>query len=141
MALVNDIAALRDRTIGELVSAHDYFEDTKTAWKLVNDAIVAGTTFAIPNHTTGTVTTQANLAVKVDRYIAEQLTQATFQQFIAIFEAYFFDLLRLLLVADPRSLSGKKVDFKAILDAPDKETLTLLVVNKELNEVMYEGVS
>jgi hypothetical protein len=30
------------------------------------------------------------------------------------------------------------VDFRTILDAPDKDSITLLVVNKELNEVLYE---
>ena len=30
------------------------------------------------------------------------------------------------------------VDFRAILDAPDKDAITLLVVNKELNEVLYD---
>lgn len=56
--------------------------------------------------------------------MAEQLAEATFQQFIAIFENYFFDLLRLWLMAYPQSLVGKKVDFKAILDAPDKDAIT-----------------
>jgi hypothetical protein len=30
------------------------------------------------------------------------------------------------------------VDFKAILEAPDKDAIILLAVNKELNEVLYE---
>jgi hypothetical protein len=68
----------------------------------------------------------------------EQLAEATFQQFIAIFENYFFDLLRSWLIAYPRNLIGKQVDFKAVLDAPDKEAITLLVVNKELNEILYD---
>ena len=138
MALADDIAALRDRTIAELVSAHDYFADTQTAWEIVTKVVATGTTFAIPNNTTGTITTQVDLAAKARGYVAKQLTEATFQQFIAIFEAYFFDLLRLLLVADPRSLSGKKVDFKTVMEAPDKDAIALHVVNKELNEVMYE---
>lgn len=138
MALADDIAALRHRTLAELVAAHDYFEDTRTAWGIVSDAVLGGTMFANQNQATGTVTSQADLVAKSGGYIAEQMTQATFQQFIAIFEAYFFDLLRLLLVADPRSLSGKKVDFKTVLEAPDKDAIALHVVNKELNEVMYE---
>lgn len=38
----------------------------------------------------------------------------------------------------PQSLSGRKVDFQTILDAPDKQAIALLVVNKELNEVLYD---
>ena len=71
-------------------------------------------------------------------YVAEQLTQATFQQFISIFEHFFFELLRHWLTAYASSLGGRKVDFKAILDAPDKDSITQLVVNKEVNDVLYD---
>jgi hypothetical protein len=84
------------------------------------------------------VTTQADLAGKARGYVAEQLTEATFQQFISIFENYFFDLLRCWLTAYPQNLAGKQVDFKAILDAPDKDAITYMVVSKELNEIMYQ---
>ncbi|HEX8199190.1 MAG TPA: hypothetical protein VF590_01790 [Isosphaeraceae bacterium] len=138
MALSDDIRALRDRVLADLNTAHDYYTDTKAAWRIVHKVVVAGNTFTIRNMTTGTVTTQADLASKARGYVNEQLTEATFQQFVSIFENFFFDLLRLWLMAYPQSLSGKKVDVKAILDAPDKATITLLVVNKELNEVLYE---
>ena len=52
--------------------------------------------------------------------MSEQLAEATFQQFISTFENFFFDLLRLWLMAYPRNLIGKKVDFKDVLDEPDK---------------------
>src|SRR5206468_2578675 len=54
------------------------------------------------------------------------------------FENFFFDLLRLWLLAYPQSLAGKQVDFKAVLEAPDKDAIALLVVNKELNELLYD---
>src|SRR5271167_180042 len=120
MALADDIRAHRDRAVADLKAAHDYYADTKIAWDIANKAIAAGHTFNIRNVTTGTVTTQTDLEAKVRGYVAEQLTQATFQQFIAIFENFFFDLLRLWLLAYPQSLMGKKVDFKDVLDAPDK---------------------
>lgn len=138
MALADDIRALRDHVLADLNAAHDYYADTKIAWDIVNGAIATGETFSIRNIATGTVTTQADLAGKASRYVAEQLAEATFQQFISIFESYFFDLLRLWLLAYPQSLIGRKVDFKAVLDAPDKDSITSLVVSKELNEVLYE---
>ena len=139
MALADDIRALRDRVLAELNGAHDYYTDTKIAWDIVRQFIAAGHTFSIQNMTTGTVTTQADLAGKARGYVAEQLAEATFQQFISIFENFFLDLLRLWLMAYPQSLSGRKVDFQAILDAPDKHAITLLVVNKELNESCTTG--
>lgn len=138
MALAGDIGALRDRALVDLSGAHDYYTDTKIAWDIVRQAIAAGHTLSIRNMTTGTVTTQADLATKARGYVAEQLAEATFQQFISVFENYFLDLLRLWLMAYPHSLSGKRVDFQAVLDAPDKDAITLLVVNKELNEVLYD---
>jgi hypothetical protein len=115
-----------------------YYADTMFAWQFVDSNIAAGIKFTNRNVVTGSVTTQTDLAAKAVRYVDEQLPEATFQQFIVIFELFFFDFLRLWLLAYPRSLMGKKVDFKVVLDAPDKDAITLEVVNKELNEVLYE---
>jgi hypothetical protein len=138
MALTDDIRSLRDRVLADLNAAHDYYTDTKFAWDTVRKAIAAGQTFSLQNATTGSVTTQADMPGKARGYLTVQLAESTFQQFISILESFFIDLLRLWLMAYPQSLSGKKVDFQAILDAPDKHALTLLVVNKELNEVLYD---
>src|SRR5258707_694372 len=120
MALADDIHSLRDRVLADLNAAHDYYTDTKIAWDIVRRVIATGHTFSIRNTTTGTVTTQAELAGKARGYVLEQLTEATFQQFISIFENFFLDLLRLWLLAYPQSLKGKKVDFEAVLDSPER---------------------
>lgn len=138
MGHADEIRSLRDRALADLNAAHDYYTDTRIAWDIVGRVVSAGQTLSIRNTITGNVTTQADLAGKARGYVAEQLTEATFQQFITIFEHYLFDLLRLWLTAYPRSLGGKKVDFEEVLDAPDKAAITLLVVNKELNELAYK---
>jgi hypothetical protein len=137
MALADSIRALRDRTLADLNATHDYYADTMFAWQFVDSNIASGIKFTNRNVVTGSVTTQTDLAAKALGYVREQLPEATFQQFIVIFE-FFFDFLRLWLLAYPRSLMGKKVDFKIVLDAPDKDAIALEVVNKELNEVLYE---
>jgi hypothetical protein len=138
MALSDDVRALRDRVLADLTSAHDYYRDTKIAWRLVHKVIAAGHIMAIRNTTTGTITTQATLAAKARGYVTEQLTEATFQQFISIFENFYFELLRLWLTAYPQNLGKKMVDFKSVLELPDKDAITQLVVRKELNEVLYD---
>ena len=138
MALADDIRTLRDRTLADLIAAHDYYADTKTAWDFLVRFVTAGTTFHTRNEITGTVSTQVDLAGKAQRYIAEQLTEATFQQFLSIFENFFFDLLRLWLTAHPKSLLGKQVDFRTVLEAPDKDAITELVVDRELNDIAYK---
>ena len=138
MSLADDLRALRDRVLADLNVARDYYTNTKIAWIIVRDSIAAGRTFVIRNITTGTVTTQADLVDKASGYVSEQLTEATFQQFVSIFENFFFDFLRLWLVAYPKSLMGRKIDFKDVLGAPDKDSITLIVVEKEINDVLYE---
>src|SRR5262249_21878400 len=138
MALAGDIQALRDRVLADLNAAHDYYTDTTIAWDTVRQVIASGQTLFVRNMITGNVTTQADLARKSYGYVTDQLAEATFQQFISIFENYIFDLLRSWLLAYPRNLVGKQVDFRTILDAPDKGAITLLVVNRELTEIMYD---
>jgi hypothetical protein len=138
MALDDDIRALRDRALAELAAAHDYYTDTKMAWQIVHNVIQAGQKVTIRNLTTGSVTGEAQLAEKALGYVAGDLARATFQQFVSIFENFFFDFLRLWLMAYPQSLGGKELQFKTVLDAPDKEGVTIYVVNKELNEIAYE---
>jgi hypothetical protein len=138
MPLGDDIRALRDRTLADLNAAHDYYIDTKIAWRLVETLAETGHTFTARNMVTGTATTQADLPGKVRGYLVGYLPESTFQQFIAIFENYFFDLLHLWLAAYPQSLRTKQVEFGAILDAPDKDAITRAVVSKELNELLYE---
>jgi hypothetical protein len=138
MALSDEIRALRDRTLFDLNSAHDYYADTKNAWRFFEDVISEGRTYRSTNTATGTMTTGAELVIKSRGYVSRQLPEATFQQFIALFESFFFDLLKLWLTAYPQSLGGKKLDFKAVLEAPDKDAITELVVTREVNEVMYD---
>ncbi len=138
MPLADDIRALLDRVLTDLNAAYDYYTDTIIAWDIANQAIAAGHVLSIQNRVTGTMTTQDNLAAKGRGYVAEQLVEATFQQFISIFENFFFDILRLWLLAYPQSLGQKKLDFQAVLDSPDKDAITLLIVNKEVNDIAYD---
>src|SRR5262249_34378703 len=115
MALGDDIRALRDRVLADLNAAHDYFADTRFAWNVVKDTVQAGAVFTHHNQVTGTVTAQADLVARAKAYIDIQLAEASFQQFIAIFETFFLDLLRLWLLAFPQSLGGKQVTLKDVL--------------------------
>ncbi|WP_435011284.1 hypothetical protein P12x_002591 [Tundrisphaera lichenicola] len=138
MSLSEEIRSLRDRVLADLVSVHDYYSNTKTAWRIVHKVITAGNTITVRNLATGTVTTQADLASKARGYVAEQLAEATFQQFISLFEEFYFDFLCLWLTAYPQSLGRKTVDFKVVLESLDKEAITRHVVKKELNEILYD---
>lgn len=62
MTLADEIRALRDRVLTDLNSAHDYYTETKVAWRIVHKVVETGNTFTIQNKATGTVTTQTGLA-------------------------------------------------------------------------------
>ena len=112
MVLADDIRGLQDRVLRDLGDAHDYFVDTRFAWRTVRSAIKAGRKFVIRNKATGTLTTPSDLAGKVRRYVAEHVVEATFQQFVSIFENFFFELLAPLahgIPAEPdREESGRQ---------------------------------
>jgi hypothetical protein len=161
MALADDIRALRDRALAELKAAHDYYSDTKIAWGIIRESVRAGNIFAskttpgmaialepplgegnspvLQSEQTGTVTTEADLAGRARDYIKQQLPEATFQQFISIFEAFFVDFMRLWLLSHPENLSKRMVDFKTVLELPDKDAIAGFVVDKELNEIAYKS--
>lgn len=124
--------------LGDLGAAHDYYTDTKIAWGIVAHTIAAGRTLSVQNMATGTVTTHLDLASKARGYVAEQLAEATFQQFISIFENFVFDIVRLWLTAYPKNPGGRKVEFKDVLEAPDKDAITARVVSREVNELAYD---
>jgi hypothetical protein len=97
VALSTEIELLRDRVLTELGAAHDYYNDTKLAWDIVQRAINAGHTFSVQNLVTGTITSDVDLAARIRGYVAGQLTEATFQQFVAILENFLFEFLQLWL--------------------------------------------
>ncbi|MDZ7620104.1 MAG: hypothetical protein U1E05_24135 [Patescibacteria group bacterium] len=139
MGLADDIRLLRNRALADLHAAHDYYGDTKLAWQILRKAILSGKIVnpAKKNTVTGTVTNLGTLVVKSRNYVAVQLAESTFQQFISIFEAFFADFMRLWLQANPLSLGQKDIKFRDVLEAPDKDAITLSVVNKEINRVAY----
>jgi hypothetical protein len=146
VALSDEIRALRDRAIGDLTLVHDYYFDTQTAWKIVRSWVTAGNTIQVQNPSTGTTTTDRNLIGKVHGYATVRNAEATFQQFIAIFESFVADLLRLWLVSNPQALLTKekkkddepKVGLSAILAAADKDALVRGFVERRVNGVMYD---
>jgi hypothetical protein len=161
MALADDVQALRDRTLGELKAAHDFFSDTKVAWAIVRESVRAGNKFTIKttpevaialeppedsansmvlhSNETGTVTTEAQLVGRAREYTKRQLPEATFQQFISTGEAFLVDFMRSWLLAYPGNLGKKQVDFAKVLELPDKGAIIRLVVDNELNEVAYRS--
>ena len=97
MPLADDIRALRDRSIADLTAAHDYYFQAEVSWGLARQAVGANAAQAFQNPVTGTTVNGIQLAAQSSDYNAGYLAEATFQQFLSLFEVFVGDLLRLWL--------------------------------------------
>lgn len=141
MALADDLRALVDQTQVALEASHDYYTYTKRVWRLMQQVVKEGRTFTFRNLTTGTRVDERELLGRSQLFVTEYLISSTFQHFVAIFEDYFFGLVRHWLVSYPGRLSRKQVEMSAILKAPDKIAIIGSVVERELNELRYERLT
>lgn len=139
--LREEIHALEKQCLAALAASHDYYFHSRTVWRRLERAVAKGDRFTIRNSATKTKTNQEALVGYIERYVGDYLIVSTFQQFVTVFEDFFFDLLRLWLVAYPGSLSEKDLKFGLVLKAPDKAAITHAVVDRELNELKYEKVA
>ena len=140
MALADDIRALGARTKAALVAVTDYHYQSIAAWERMVREAKQGAPFNVTNPIHGTTADQTEIAGKADDYIKTYLTPATFQQFVTIFEAFFFDLLALWLAAHPGSLYRKQVELETVL-ALDRDAVLQGVIGRELNDVKYRRVA
>lgn len=141
MGMADDITGLSKSTSAALIESHDYYTHTKRVWRLVQQTAKEGRRFTIRNLITGTAVNERSLAKLAHRYVTDYLAAATFQHFVALFEDFFFDLLRLWLSSYPGSLSNRQVPFDSVLKAADKAAIVQEVVEKELNELRYKRLT
>ncbi len=138
MSRADQILRAKQFAQGALVVAHDYYTDTKVAWNLVQAWVDLGYTFNVQSVVTGNVINHQNISQKVREYHSVRLAEDTFQQFVSVFEIFLTEVLRIWLTAYPQSLSGRQVKFEDILNAADKDSITDLVIGRELNEISYK---
>lgn len=141
MALADDVRSLAARSIAALNEGHDYYTYTGRSWLLLQRIVREGQCFKFYNPATGSRVNEHSLMDRRREYLGVYLRSATFQLFVALFEDFIFDLLRLWLAAYPQSLSRKQIEFSIVLNAPDKAAITLTVVDRELNELKYRRVA
>ena len=96
MALANDIRDVAARCHATLDTSHDYFVHTKGIWEFFEKAVDAGQLVIVTNDAASSVVDQHGLVTRSHAYMANYLTTATFQHFVAVFEDFLFDLLRLV---------------------------------------------
>ncbi len=140
MPLADDLARHRDLILADLDAAHDYYTNTKAAWRIVQRFINQGGTVRVRNMSTGNVSTERDLPGKAQMYVTEYLAVATFQQFVSLFEDFLFGVMRHWRLAYPQRLQRKQIPMSVVLTAPDLDTVKLAATNRELNELNYKKV-
>lgn len=140
MPLADEIRAVRDRALAELAAAHDYHADSEQVWSLIDREIVtAGRKIGYSNPVTGTVTTEVELSARIAGHVKDRLRESTFQTFLAVFEVFFSDLVRIWLRAYPHALAGKSdVAVDVILDAPDKPAIVDFLIDRAVGGLFYK---
>jgi hypothetical protein len=143
MAIANDIAELADRTKVNLDQLFDFRVHTQLVWGVFKRWAREGNTLKSRTGATGTVMDQKDLLRRYELYKLEYLLGLPFQHIVTLFEAFLFDLLRLVLVDDPRRLRrlGKKIDVSDVVRIADHQTLVVFIVDRELNELKYDKLS
>ncbi len=140
MALVDDIGGLREDSLASLDASHDYFPPTKRAWRIVQRVVREGRRLSIESLDTRTVVEGSELSGLAQQYVTGYLAEATFQHFVALFEDFIGDFLRLWLNHYPKSLSKRTVEFKTVLECSGKTEIVSAVVDEQLHSLQYKKV-
>ncbi len=139
MAVADEIDALAQRAKSDLDDLFNFEAHIHLIWKHFKVWVHQGNTLKSKNIKTGTEVTEKDLINLYARYRTTYLLSLSFVQLVTIFEAFVFDLLRILLAHDPRHLAQKKqIEVEVALSAPDRGALVLLIAEHELNELNYK---
>jgi len=143
MSVVDEINDLENRSLSELKAAYEFRAQTTLAYQTFEkNCTKENAEQRIENPVTGSSITRAELVQVFEGYQKHYLIFLVFQYFISVFESFFFDFLKILLVNEPRHLSQKKkVEVKEIVSSADNQRLLIELAERELNELKYSKVA
>ena len=96
----------------------------------------------ITNVRTQSNVSSGDLAALLLTYLDNDLPRLVLYQAVSQFEAFFFDLLGVVLQFNPRALSQKRqVTVGEVLDALDYKNLLETIIDRELVELQYKAPS
>lgn len=140
MTLREQIANLREESLRALDASHNYYVHTGSAWRLIQRLVKQGHKFTVSNQATGSTIGEAELSGLAQGYITGYLASATFQDFVAIFERFFFEVVKAWLIKYPGNLAGKELKFRIVLDSASTEDTVAAVVAREVHGLSYQRV-
>jgi hypothetical protein len=141
MSLPFQVSELSNRIQADLRAGLNYYGHTKDTWELVQELANQGREFTLKNLDTGSIVDAKQLAHLSAGYVTIYLAESVFQHFVALFEDFVFDLLRLWLTAYPAGIPNKDkkpVDLAMVIDAADKDAILGFIIDRELNALKYD---
>lgn len=149
--LIDSLISLRARVIKEFCAVMEFKAFTDLAYKFSADytktlsseeqIVIGYSAFAhslglsdrtikiieLPNHFT---------RAKDDHFLS-----LVHQQQVALFEDFFFDMLRNLLADQPLRLPSKRqIEYSVIVNSRTKDEIVSALIERELNEIKYKNV-
>lgn len=141
MALRDEIRTLQDRIVLQLEDVYHFDAHTLWAYQEIKELRQSNPGGSVTTAIGSKHSTEEILSF-LDHYKNEYLHALAFQHTVALFEAFIFDFARLILINQPRLLSGsKKIDVEVIIKYHDYKSLILFLADKELNELKYAKVA
>lgn len=141
MSAASDVQKLLDRTNRDFDDWNDFFEHTKAVWRGFQIWVSAGNQMRATTGT-GKALTEKDLAGLFQYYLTDFIGPVVLQRFIAAFEIFVFDLLRILLKNKPGKLGTKTFSLGKLFVKGDIATIVEGIldeaIDKELNEVRYK---
>jgi len=150
--LKQSLTSLRERTVREFCACMEFKAFTHIAYEMATDLakrpdVVGEITigydafakeFGIANRVVNLKEMPKDFARAKEGNFLPMIHQYQ----VALFEHIFFDVLRLILINHPLLLPGKRqVEYSIILKASNKDEIVSQLIDRELNEVKYKGVS
>ena len=152
MTICTSLKALRERVVADFCSAAEFKAYTQLAFAFAGDhihcptapetLIVGYTEFAqylgLPDKTLRS----SDLAPIFVATSGAPLLALVHQHQVVIFEAAYFDAIKLLLLDNPLRLPGKRqIEYSAVVAAASREEVLAYMVERELNELKYKPVA
>lgn len=135
---------MRAVSLESLDEAHDVFEHTKSAWRLLQIQIGReppwNLRFVLRNRVTGSTISEAELPEISQKYVTQHMSAACLQRLVSVFEEYVFQFLAEFHAAYPQSLAAKQLTLETVLNHSSNDDVIREVINRHVRDLAYQGM-
>lgn len=137
--LASQIAALKQKVLDDLCHVYNFAMVSSHAYSVF---AASPKSFSILNFPeTGFFRRIEELPQVLKEFQNGLLNEVAILATVSIFDGFFFDLLRPILLDNPlRFDKGKKIDVARLVEASDLESVWNLITDNELNELRYKNL-